>query len=199
MTPRSRCGCWSIAGISSAAPRTEIVSRLHHLLLELVPGGAKKDLSAQQARALLNTVRPRDVVGKAGRWLASELIHELTVIDKKIKVAKEELTELVHSTGSRLLDLHGIGPSGAAGCLATSATSAGSPAAPTSPPGTAPPRSTRPPGSGTGTGSPGPGTGASTGRCTWWPSFSCATTPRDAGITGTDSPAGKTRWKPYER
>ena len=47
--------------------RTEIVSRLHHLLLELIPGGAKNDLS-----------------------------------------------ELVASTGSRLQDLHGIGPSGAA-------------------------------------------------------------------------------------
>jgi len=40
--------------------RTEVVSRLHHMLLELVPGGAKKFLSAQQARALLNTVRPRE-------------------------------------------------------------------------------------------------------------------------------------------
>jgi transposase len=97
--------------------RTEIVSRLHHLLLELIPGGAKKDLSAQQARALLATVRPRDVVGKTRRWLASELIHELVVIDKKIKVAKQELTELVGSTGSRLLELHGIGPSGAARLL----------------------------------------------------------------------------------
>jgi transposase len=97
--------------------RTELVSRLHHLLLELVPGGAKKDLSAQQARALLGTVRPRDVVGKTRRWLASELIHELVVIDKKIKIAKQELTELVASTGSRLMDLHGIGPSGAARLL----------------------------------------------------------------------------------
>jgi hypothetical protein len=35
--------------------RTEVVSRRHHLLLELVPDGAKKDLSGQQARALLNT------------------------------------------------------------------------------------------------------------------------------------------------
>ncbi len=61
--------------------RTETVSRLHHLLLELVPGGAKKFLSATQARALLNTVRPRDVVGKTRRWPASELIHEPTVID----------------------------------------------------------------------------------------------------------------------
>jgi len=97
--------------------RTEIVSRLHHLLLELVPGGAKKFLSAQQARAMLNTVRPRDVVGKTRRWLASELIHELVTIDKKIKVANAELTDLVASTGSRLQQLHGIGPSGAARLL----------------------------------------------------------------------------------
>ena len=97
--------------------RTETVSRLHHLLLELVPGGAKKFRSATQARALLNTVRPRDVVGKTRRWLASELIHELTVIDKKIKIANAELTELVDSTGSTLQDLTGIGPSGAARLL----------------------------------------------------------------------------------
>jgi transposase len=94
--------------------RTEVVSRLHHLLLELIPGGAKKFLSAQQARALLNTVRPRDVVGKTRRWLASELLHELVTIDKKIKVANQELTELVAATGSRLQQLPGIGPSGAA-------------------------------------------------------------------------------------
>jgi transposase len=97
--------------------RTETVSRLHHLLLELIPGGAKKFLSAQQARALLNTVRPRDVVGKTRRWLASELLHELVTIDKKIKIANQELTDLVQSTGSRLQELHGIGPSGAARLL----------------------------------------------------------------------------------
>jgi transposase len=97
--------------------RSEIVSRLHHLLLELIPGGAKKDLSAAQARALLNTVRPRDLVGKTRRWLASELIHELVTTDKKIKIANEELKDLVTSTGSRLQQLHGIGPSGAARLL----------------------------------------------------------------------------------
>ncbi|GAA0460080.1 hypothetical protein Aca07nite_42040 [Actinoplanes capillaceus] len=91
--------------------RTEVVSRLHHLLLELIPGGAKKFLSAHQARALLNTVRPRDLVGKTRRWLASELIHELVTIDKKIKVANAELTDLVTSTGSTLQELTGIGPS----------------------------------------------------------------------------------------
>ncbi len=85
--------------------RTEVVSRLHQLLLELVPARAKKFLSATQARALLNTVRPRVVVGKTRRWLACELIHELVVIDRKIKVANAELIELVATTGSRLQDV----------------------------------------------------------------------------------------------
>jgi transposase len=38
---------------------TRKTSQLHQLLLELIPGGAKKDLSAAQAKALLAGVRPR--------------------------------------------------------------------------------------------------------------------------------------------
>jgi transposase len=97
--------------------RTKTIGRLHKLLLELVPGGAKKFLSAPQARTLLNTVRPRDLVGRTRRQLASELITELAVIDKKIKAANVQLTELVESTGSTLRGLNGIGPSGAARLL----------------------------------------------------------------------------------
>ena len=37
---------------------TRMISQLHHLLLELIPGGAKRDLSAAQAKALLAKVRP---------------------------------------------------------------------------------------------------------------------------------------------
>jgi hypothetical protein len=51
-----------------------MVSQLHQLLLELIPGGAKKDLSAAQAKTLLATVRPRDAAGKARRRVAAELI-----------------------------------------------------------------------------------------------------------------------------
>jgi transposase len=97
--------------------RTQALSRLHHLLLELVPGGAKQFLSAPQARALLNTVRPGDIVGRTRRQLASQLITEVAVIDKKIKAANQQLTELVASTGSTLPQLNGIGPSGAARLL----------------------------------------------------------------------------------
>ena len=43
---------------------TRMISQLHHLLLELIPGGAKRDLSAAQAKALLAKVRPRDTAGQ---------------------------------------------------------------------------------------------------------------------------------------
>jgi transposase len=67
-------------------------------------------LSAPQARALLNTVRPRDIVGRTRRQLASEPITEIAVIDKKSKAANVQLTELIASTGSTLQQLNGIGP-----------------------------------------------------------------------------------------
>ena len=93
------------------------MNRLHRLLVDLIPGGAKTFLSATQAKALLATVRPRDVVGRTRRKLAAELIAELDRIDRKIKVASKDLSELVEATGSALLELHGIGPSGAARLL----------------------------------------------------------------------------------
>lgn len=43
---------------------------VHRLLLELIPGGAKKDLSAAQAKALLATVRrvmPAERLGAGSR------------------------------------------------------------------------------------------------------------------------------------
>ena len=98
--------------------RTQTINRIHRLLLELIPGGAKQFLSAAQARALLATTRPRDIVGKTRRRLAAELITELEGIDRKIKACKKEITTLVEAQGSTLLQLHGIGPSGAARLLA---------------------------------------------------------------------------------
>ena len=94
-----------------------MVSQLHQLLLELIPGGAKKDLSAAQAKALLAKVRPRDVAGKTRRRVAAELIGDLERIYARKKAANKELTELLAATGTSLTDLHGIGPSGAARLL----------------------------------------------------------------------------------
>ncbi|WP_200216746.1 IS110 family transposase [Micromonospora coerulea] len=96
---------------------TRMISQLHQLLLELIPGRAKKSLSAAQAKALLATVRARDAVGKARRRVAAELISDLERVYRRYKEADKELTELVASTGTTLMDLHGIGPSGAARLL----------------------------------------------------------------------------------
>jgi transposase len=98
--------------------RTQVINRLHRLLLELLPGGAKKFLSARQARSMIAPVRPRDLAGKTRRRLAAELIGELEAIDKKTRALDKELTALVTARGSTLMDLHGIGPSGAARLLA---------------------------------------------------------------------------------
>jgi hypothetical protein len=98
--------------------RTQVINRLHRLLLELLPGGAKKFLSARQARSMIAPVRPRDLAGKTRRRLAVELIAELEAIDNKTRALDKELTGLVTARGSTLMDLHGIGPSGAARLLA---------------------------------------------------------------------------------
>ncbi len=97
--------------------RSQTINRLHRLLLELLPGGAKKFLSAAQAKELLAGVRPRDIAGKTRRRLAAELVTELTQIGKRIKSADAELKALVTAAGSSLLQLHGIGPSGSARLL----------------------------------------------------------------------------------
>ena len=62
-------------------------------------------------------MRPRDVVGRTRRRLAAEHIAELVAIDKRIKTATGELRELIEATGSTLMELAGIGPSGAARLL----------------------------------------------------------------------------------
>jgi transposase len=60
-----------------------MISQLHRLLLELIPGGAKKALSAAQAKALLARVHPRDVSGKTRRRVAAELISDLERIHQR--------------------------------------------------------------------------------------------------------------------
>jgi Transposase len=84
---------------------TRMISQLHALLLELIPGGAKKDLSAAQAKALLAKVRPRDAASKARRRVAAELIGDLERIYQRRKTADKELTELVAATGTSLMKL----------------------------------------------------------------------------------------------
>ena len=98
--------------------RVQTLNRLQRLLSELIPGQRKKDLSALQAKAMLATVRPRDIAGKTRRRMAAEELADLVAVDKKLKKIKTELKDAVTARGSTLMEVHGIGPAGAARILA---------------------------------------------------------------------------------
>jgi transposase len=176
-----------------------MISQLHQLLLELIPGGAKRDLSAAQAKAMLAKVRPRDAAGKARRRVAAELIADLERIYARKKAADTELKELLAATGTSLMDLNGIGPSGAARLLVEVGDITRFPDRDHFASGTAPHPSTPHPATRSATVSHGPGTARSTGPCTSWPPSSCATPPRDARTTTGAKPTARPRWKPCER
>ena len=140
--------------------RVQTVDRLQALLAELLPGQAKRDITTGQAKAMLASVRPRDIAGKTRRRIAAEELAELVAVEAKIKKATAELKAIVLARGSRLMDLHGVGPVVAARDPGRRRRRRpGSPTATGSRPGPAPHPSTRPPASRTGTGSHGPGTG----------------------------------------
>jgi transposase len=71
-----------------------------------------------QVKAILLSARPRDVAGKTRRRLAAEQLADLVVVDQKIKALTKELKAMVVASGSRLMDLPGIGPVVAARTLA---------------------------------------------------------------------------------
>jgi transposase len=101
-----------------SALRVQTVNRLHRLLAELIPGGAPRNLSATKAKKLLGGVRPRTLVGKTTRRMAAEELADLVRVDTKLKSMQRELKAAVLARGSHLMDLHGIGPAGAARILA---------------------------------------------------------------------------------
>jgi transposase len=98
--------------------RNQALNRLHRLFLDLLPGGAPVKKSVSQYQVLLATVRPRDLAGKTRRRMAAEELEDLHRLDAKLKSMKAELKTAVAATGSHLMDIHGIGPAGAARILA---------------------------------------------------------------------------------
>jgi hypothetical protein len=175
------------------------------LFLELLPGGAPVKKSTAQYKALLAAVRPRGVVGKTRRRMAAEELGVLESFDVKLKAKKVELKEAVEALGSHLMDIHGIGPAGAARILADVADVARSRdrnhfASWT---GTAPidassalmpPAANTPP-----TACPGGQPAAEPRGCTWPASSSCATTAttlRDGPTTGASAARARHPWKP---
>jgi transposase len=90
--------------------RTRMVNGLHALLRDLVPGGARTDLTAAAAARLLTTVRPAGAVEAARKHLARDVVAEIRDADARLKSLTAMIAATVAEHGSRLLTVDGVGP-----------------------------------------------------------------------------------------
>jgi len=89
--------------------RTQTVNRLHVVLTNLVPAGGPRELTADQAAALLRGIRPRDTAGRTLRGLAVDLVAEIRQLDRRIAKAAINIQNAVTGSGTTLTELCGIG------------------------------------------------------------------------------------------
>ncbi|HXW34147.1 MAG TPA: IS110 family transposase [Acidimicrobiales bacterium] len=90
--------------------RNRVANRLHALLLELVPGGLEKEISAARVAKLLETIEPTDAVGQARKQLAEEQLSDLRRIDAQQKEVDTRLGDVVAASRTTTTDLFGVGP-----------------------------------------------------------------------------------------
>jgi transposase len=86
---------------------TQTVNRLHVVLTHLVPGGAGRNLGADQAADLLRSVRGRDAAAKTLRALAMDLISEVRQLDRRIAKAANDIETAVTTSGTSLTNVYG--------------------------------------------------------------------------------------------
>jgi transposase len=92
------------------AERTRILSRLHVLLADLHPGGAKRELTATRAAARLRQTRPITAVDAARKRIAYQLLTDVRRLDRQIKTASQAIRIAVCEHGTTLTQLYGVGP-----------------------------------------------------------------------------------------
>jgi len=92
------------------AARTQTINRLHRLLMDLVPGGARRNLTANRAAALLAALTP---AGRPAltRWqLATELVTDVRQLEERIAAVEARIKTAVAQANTSLLELFGVGP-----------------------------------------------------------------------------------------
>ena len=90
--------------------RTQSICRLHAQLAAVIPGGMARELTAEQARAALRTIRPVDGVMAERRRQIADLVADVARLDLEIKDIKLRTRLAVQASKTSLVDLHGVGP-----------------------------------------------------------------------------------------
>jgi transposase len=90
--------------------RTQTINRLHRLLVDLVPAGAGRNLTANRAARLLRQACPISAPAVTRRQLAIDLIADVRELDRRIAVVKARIATAVVQSKTSLVELFGVGP-----------------------------------------------------------------------------------------
>jgi transposase len=90
--------------------RIQTLNRLHRLLMDLVPGGARRNLTAKRAAALLAAVTPTSAPAVTRWQLATELVADARQLEQRIATVEARIKTAVTRSNTSLLGLFGVGP-----------------------------------------------------------------------------------------
>jgi transposase len=88
--------------------RRRAVNRLHRLLRDLRAGGAPTELGAEDAAALLTTIRPVTAVEHERKGMARALVADVRRLDRDLRINRKRCAEAVAASGSTLPQIFGI-------------------------------------------------------------------------------------------
>ena len=89
------------------AARTQSINRL---LMDLVPGGARRNLTTKHAAALLAAVTPAGAPAVTRWQLAAELVADVCQLEQRIAAVEARIKTAVAESKTTLVELFGVGP-----------------------------------------------------------------------------------------
>ena len=89
--------------------RTQAACRLHRLLRELIPGGARRELSTIKARALLDGVSPDGPAEEMRVELALEHVCDIERLELRLDEIAAQITTMIKATDTTLMRIFGVG------------------------------------------------------------------------------------------
>jgi transposase len=90
--------------------RTQTINRLHRLLVDLVPTGAGRNLTAARAAALLGQVSATGTPAITRWLLAADLIADGRDLDRRIAAVEARINSAVAQSTTGLVELFGVAP-----------------------------------------------------------------------------------------
>jgi len=96
--------------VNVAAQRVRTVNQLHALLRDLVPGGARTNLSAAVATGPLRSIRPATGIERTRKELARDIVRDIRGLYAALADIASRMSEALGNRDTRLLEVDGVGP-----------------------------------------------------------------------------------------